>query len=169
MIEQIEKCSNVEELEACLRAEAARPPAGVFDTQRAWIQECFAATSVEKIVEALRTQPEPEAKQAAAEIEGKSPTALKVTLRALRNARTSDELKTCLREEYKIVMACLRHHDFAEGVRAAVINKDRSPKWNPSALAEVTTAQVDGFFVNNGFENLKLDSTRVETQVPRWQ
>ncbi len=168
LVQESEECRNGAELDVCLRAAASKPPAGFFATQRTWIQECFGASTVEEIVESLRGRTEPEALQAAAEIDAKSPTALKVTLRALREAGQSSDLKTSLCEEYKIAMACLRHHDFAEGVRAAVIDKDRNPKWCPSFLAKVTPALVDSFFMNNGSAEWEFPSTGFETKVQPW-
>ena len=166
LIERLEPCRTAAEVDDCLRASVSKPPAGLFETQRTWIKECFAAPSVEAILAALHTQPATEAQQAALDIETKSPTSLKVTLHALRKARRVNNLNACLREEYKLALACLHHHDFVEGVRAAVVDKDRNPRWSPAALAEVTPAEVDHFFVNNGLDDLHLDPRAVTAAEP---
>jgi enoyl-CoA hydratase len=77
----------------------------------------------------------------------KSPQpSLKVTLTALRNARRLNDLGSCLRQEFRLAQTFLREHDFVEGVRAAIIDKDRNPKWRPDRLEEVTTEAVQQFF-----------------------
>jgi len=51
-----------------------------------------------------------------------------------------------LRQEYRTSSACSQSHDFVEGTRAQVIDKDRNPKWSPASLAAVTTADVEAYF-----------------------
>jgi enoyl-CoA hydratase/carnithine racemase len=74
------------------------------------------------------------------------PTSLKVTLRALRAARTSRSIEECLEREYRISTTFLSIPDFVEGIRAAVIDKDRNPRWNPERLELVTDEMVERFF-----------------------
>ncbi|GAA4870933.1 enoyl-CoA hydratase/isomerase family protein [Kitasatospora terrestris] len=129
-----------------LAAHAADAPAGELAGQREWIDACYAADRVEEIVERLLDCGVPEAKEAAEQIAAKSPTMLKVTLAALRRARTLATLAETLDQEYRISCAALAHHDLVEGIRAQVVDKDRDPKWRPATLAEVTEAEVAGFF-----------------------
>ena len=98
----------------------------------------FAHDHVEAIVESLRSG-DAWAKEQAATILRMSPTALKLTLRALR-AGAGLDIAEALRQEYRVVAATKRAHDFYEGVRAQLIDKDRNPKWRPAALAEVDDA-----------------------------
>jgi len=70
-----------------------------------------------------------------------SPTSIRITIKHLTESRGQD-LKTVLRTEYRLACACLRGHDFKEGVRAMLIDKDRQPKWQPATLAGVTDAMV---------------------------
>ncbi len=58
----------------------------------------------------------------------------------------SQTLEDVLRQEYRTSCACSRSHDFVEGTRALVIDKDRNPKWSPASLAAVTTADVEAYF-----------------------
>jgi enoyl-CoA hydratase len=74
-----------------------------------------------------------------------SPTALKVTLQAVRRAATMT-LDEVLEQDFRVGSRFLRHPDLVEGIRAQVIDKDRQPKWNPSRLDLVSDADVAGFF-----------------------
>ncbi len=84
----------------------------------------------------------------------KSPTALKVTLELLRRARTSKSLKESLVREYNSALAVFTSAEFIEGVRAAIIDKDRNPKWSPSQIEDVTPDIVEKYFAPN--EKYKL-------------
>lgn len=70
-----------------------------------------------------------------------SPTSIKITIKHLTDSRGQD-LKTVLKNEYRLACACLRGHDFHEGVRAMLIDKDRQPQWQPATLAGVTDPMV---------------------------
>ncbi|MFF2813962.1 enoyl-CoA hydratase/isomerase family protein [Kitasatospora cineracea] len=128
-------------------AELAAPaPPSALAEQHEWIDHCYAADSVEEILERLHATGLPAAADAAAQLRAKSPTMLKVTLAALRRARTLPSLAATLDQEYRISCAALAHHDLVEGIRAQVVDKDRDPHWSPATLAEVTTADVARFF-----------------------
>ena len=102
--------------------------------------------SVEEICARLRAQPEPDAQKALAQIEANSPTSLKLALRALREGRRLNQLAPCLAMEFNIVAHLTRSADFIEGIRAAVIDKDRKPKWAPARLEDVSEAAVEDYF-----------------------
>ncbi len=110
------------------------------------MQRCYASGDVETILAHLHAETATEAAQAAAAIAAKSPTSLKVTLRALHEAQSLPSLEACLEQEYRLAMVFMRSHDFREGVRAAVIDKDRHPAWDPRTLADVTAGAIDLFF-----------------------
>lgn len=141
--------------ETVVRAFDEEPPPGTLADQRDWIDHCYSADSVELILDRLRAGGEA-AQAAAKEIDGKSPTALKVTLRSLRLARALSTLESVLDQEYRVSSACLRSPDMAEGIRAQVIDKDREPKWSPASLAEVTDDAVASFFAPLGNGELGL-------------
>ncbi len=92
----------------------------------------FGHDTVEQILETARTSGDDWAVKTAAEVEAKSPTSLKVTLAALRGASTLDSLEDCLTVEFRIISRMFHAPDFREGVRAAVIDKDQSPRWQPA-------------------------------------
>ena len=76
----------------------------------------------------------------------RSPVSLCVALEAVRRAAKLETLEDVLRQEYRTSCGSLRSHDFVEGVRAQVIDKDRNPKWSPASLAAVTPADVEAYF-----------------------
>jgi len=76
---------------------------------------------------------------------------VKLVYRQIRAAAHLD-LRQCLSMEFRLALRVLGSHDFREGVRAALIDKDRNPHWQPSALAGV--ADLDGFFATLGENEL---------------
>jgi enoyl-CoA hydratase len=77
-----------------------------------------------------------------------------VTLALLRLARTSASLEECLVREYRAALAVFASDDFREGVRAAVIDKDRNPKWSPARIEDVTPATTAPYFADLGVSEL---------------
>ncbi|WP_344499312.1 enoyl-CoA hydratase/isomerase family protein [Streptomyces enissocaesilis] len=121
------------------------PEAGLA-AHRDWIDHCYAAETVEEIVDRLLARGEPAARETAGTILARSPVALKVTLAALRGAGELATLEQVLEQEYRVSCAALSSPDLVEGIRAQVIDKDRAPRWSPPALAEVTAEDVARFF-----------------------
>ncbi len=114
-------------------------------TLRPAIDRCFSGSSVEAILAALDSEGSAWASETAETIGKKSPLALKVTLRQLRNARHLD-FDQAMVMEYRLARHFMGGLDFFEGVRAAVIDKDRRPAWQPATLADVSDALVDSYF-----------------------
>ncbi|MEZ5839923.1 MAG: DUF6163 family protein [Hyphomicrobiales bacterium] len=107
----------------------------------------FSAPTIEEILVRLDALGSAEwAVKAAAAIRRNSPTSLKVTLRQMREGRRLAAFDDCMRMEYRIVERVMRGHDFFEGVRAAILDKDNAPAWRPATLAEVGEADVAGYF-----------------------
>jgi enoyl-CoA hydratase len=85
------------------------------------------------------------AAKVAANIRTKSPTSLKIALAQMRRgARWS--FAECMMAEFRIVSRIVHGHDFYEGVRAAIIDKDNAPRWRPAALDAVTPEEVERYF-----------------------
>ncbi|WP_374946979.1 enoyl-CoA hydratase/isomerase family protein [Agreia sp.] len=87
-----------------------------------------------EILDALAASPDPAAAETAALIGTKSPTAVAVTLESLRRARELPTLEACFDQELRIMAHALAHPDFREGVRARMIDKDRTPHWAPATF-----------------------------------
>ena len=154
LIDELQKCETIDAVDARLKAHATQRPASLLEQQRVWIEECYAADSVEDIVAALNACSGPEAQTAAKELAKRSPASLKVTLQALRKARRFHLLQDCLRQEYCISLACLARPDFVEGVRAAIIDKKHKPVWNPAKLEDMSRESVEQYFAEPTFEPL---------------
>ncbi|SCB31181.1 enoyl-CoA hydratase/isomerase family protein [Rhizobium hainanense] len=135
------------EVHALIRTMAADAGESRLATNREVVDRAFSAETVEQILKALADEPGEFAAEAAGVIASRSPTSLKLTLRLLRAGRASANLAECLNRELGACKGILYNHDFYEGVRAAVIDKDRNPKWSPASLSEVTAADIDRFFV----------------------
>ncbi|MFE7465616.1 enoyl-CoA hydratase/isomerase family protein [Streptomyces sp. NPDC057499] len=154
-------CDTAAGIEEAVRRHGAPAPDGELAAHREWIDACYGADTVEEIVDRLDGSGVPAAKQAAATILGKSPTALKATLSVVRRARGLGSLEAVLDQEYRTSCAAFTRPDLVEGVRAQIIDKDRTPHWNPATLAEVTEADVASFFAPLGDRELGLAAVPV--------
>src|SRR5690606_13527556 len=106
------------------------------------VAESFGEDEVERILATLDRSETDFARSCATALRQKSPTSLKVTLRQLRAGALLD-FEDCMRLEYRLACRFMEGHDFFEGVRAVVIDKDHRPQWRPSTLEGVTEAAVD--------------------------
>jgi len=109
------------------------------------IDQLFAAPMVEAILAALDSDGSEWADEQSKIIRTKSPTSLKLTHRALLKGAESD-FEEAMRRELRLSTHCLEGHDFYEGVRAQIIDKDRDPKWKPSDLERVGDAEIEQYF-----------------------
>ncbi len=131
---------------AAVATFAQDPPPGVWADQRGWIDDCYARPTVAGILTALRDHDDPAAHAAADLIATRSPIACAVTLEAIRRAADLPTLPAVLIQEYRVSCASLNSHDFVEGIRAQLVDKDRTPYWSPATLAEVTDADIAAYF-----------------------
>ena len=114
--------------------------------RRPLIDRCFAQPTVAAVLAALDAESDPWAAETAAVIRAKSPTALLVTFEQMRRGATLD-FDACLRMEYRLAWRVAPAHDFLEGVRAVIVDKDNAPAWGPpddSLLAAFDTPAPDG-------------------------
>ncbi|MER5884590.1 enoyl-CoA hydratase/isomerase family protein [Streptomyces sp. NPDC001941] len=149
-----------------LSRSVGEAPSGELAAHRQWIDECYGADTVEEIVERLAARDEPAARASVTSLMEKSPTALKVTLAALRRARGLGPLENVLEQEYRVSCAALGHPDLAEGIRAQVVDKDRAPRWTPATFVEVTATDVERFFAPLGDRELRLATAPLTQEVP---
>jgi enoyl-CoA hydratase len=132
-------------------AAPGRLPAG-----RAWIAHCYSAARVEEIFERLRDAHSPDADAALDAMQKASPTSLKITLRNVREAASFKRVEESFQQDYRLSLACIAGHDFIEGIRATIVDKDRNPVWRPDTLEAVTPEIVDRHFQSLGALELKF-------------
>jgi enoyl-CoA hydratase len=138
-------------------------PAGeaTLAPRRAAIDRLFVGDRVEDVVQ--RMQREAAAGYAdsewagatAASLRRKSPTSLKIGLAQMRRGKHWD-FAQCMEAEFCIVARIVRGHDFYEGIRAVIIDKDNKPRWMPATLDEVSARDVDAYFADTGADPLVL-------------
>lgn len=132
-------------LEAVLGRYAETPASATLAANRPAIDRCFDAASVEDILARLEAEDSDWARQTGASLRHMSPTSLKVTFEQLR--RGADlSFEDCMRQEFRMTQAVMEGHDFYEGIRAVLVDKDRNPRWQPARLEDVTAAAVGRFF-----------------------
>jgi enoyl-CoA hydratase len=141
-LSEIENSSDVDSVIA--RFSEAPPPSDLASHARE-IDATFCFDSVEKIRDALASMNTDWSRKTLEELDRRSPLALKLTLAAIRNARTLPSLEAALNVEYRLTVRLLEHGEFLEGVRALLVDKDKTPKWNPPRLADVTDEMVAQF------------------------
>jgi enoyl-CoA hydratase len=141
--------ATAEDISVAIRPVSGEAPASVLLEHGALIDRCFAFDSVEEILEALEKDGSDFARETLALLKTRSAISLKLTLSLLRAGRMSATLNECLEREYAATIGMLSNPDFYEGVRAAVIDKDRNPKWSV-ALEEVTPQVLARFERHDG-------------------
>ena len=126
--------------------QAADAGAALLSSHRAAIDRLFAFDTVEAIVAALEADGSDWAQAQLATLRTKSPQSLKVTLRQLRAGRAMQTFAEVMAMEYRLGGRVVRTHDFQEGVRAVIVDKDSAPKWSPATLEGVTDDALDALF-----------------------
>jgi len=132
-------------LDAAIAAHAEAPPPSVLAGRRAVIDRLLAADEVPAIIAALEADAGAVAQETLATLRAVSPTSVHVTVELLRRGRTFD-LAACLAMELRLVSNATAAHDFLEGVRAQVVDKDRQPRWQPARLEDVRPEAVRALF-----------------------
>ena len=158
--------ADAEPVDAVLDSRHQPPGPGELPAIVEVVARCFAADTVEEIIARLRAEPGPHgawARAVADDLLGRSPTSLKLAHRHVRLARALD-LRATLVQDYRIARRCLDGHDFYEGVRAALIDKEQPPRWQPADLQAVSEAMLAPYFAPPADGDLVLAS-RAEMQA----
>lgn len=129
-----------------LRGATHAVPAGSFQAHMDIINTCFAHDRAEDIVSALQADGGDWARQQVESLQTKSPRAVKVALRQLREGAKFTRFEDNMANEYRIGARQVQSADFIEGVRAVIVDKDHAPKWSPASLEAIDEAIVDAVF-----------------------
>lgn len=133
-------------VEEILDAASVAPPEAKILEKVPEIDRLFASDRLEDIMATLAADPSDFARDQLAILKKKSPLSCKVTLRLLLVSPHIRSFADEMKLEFDIVHRIFRTHDFYEGVRALLIDKDNSPKWDPATPEEVTDAMLNRIF-----------------------
>ncbi|QDO98769.1 enoyl-CoA hydratase/isomerase family protein [Ferrovibrio terrae] len=132
-------------IDAVVAKFATDPGPSQLAERKTEIDRRFGGESVAAVMAALEADPSPFSIEQAGIIRAKSPTSVKLTFAQLRRGR-SLSLRDCMKLEWRICNHVAVGHDFYEGVRAVIIDKDHKPKWQPARLEDVTDAEIEAYF-----------------------
>jgi enoyl-CoA hydratase len=133
-------------IEGILGQASATPPEPKITDAIGRINKLYASDVLEEIFEALLSDDSDWAAGEAATLGTKSPQACKVSLRLLEQGALMENFADEMRQEYAVATRVVERHDFIEGVRAVLIDKDNQPKWDPPSPEGVTDAMLDAIF-----------------------
>jgi enoyl-CoA hydratase len=139
---------NPGDIPAILQSLAAVPPEPKIAAHAGDIARLFASDRYEDILGALEADGSEFAAATLTTLHTKSPQTCKVALRQLATSLTLPDFAANMVMEYRICSRVLVRPDFAEGVRAVIVDKDNAPKWNPATPEGVTDAMLDAIFAS---------------------
>jgi enoyl-CoA hydratase/carnithine racemase len=143
-------------IEAVLDAHAGDPGAAQINADRAEIKALFdGRASVDDVLAAARLRGTPFAEETFKTLKKMSPTSLKLTFEQMKRGHGLD-FDHVMQMEFRMVRRVMEGHDFFEGVRAQIIDKDRNPHWSPAALDAVSDAEIERYFAPLGVDGLTL-------------
>ncbi|WP_186420737.1 enoyl-CoA hydratase/isomerase family protein [Bosea sp. CS1GBMeth4] len=158
MAELAEALTGSGPVDAAIARFAAEPGPGKLAPERETIAHCFGATTLPDILARLDARAaagDAFAARALATIRAKSPTSVAIAFEQMRRGRALG-FAEAMQLEFRIVSRIARGHDFYEGVRAVVIDKDQAPSWRPQTLEELDPAAVAAHFAPLGETELVL-------------
>jgi enoyl-CoA hydratase len=135
-----------EQVEAILDRAAVPPPPARIAANRERIDRLFASDRYEDILAALEADGSDWARAELETLSCKSPQACKVSLRLLADGAKMQDFADEMRQEYGVAAHVVQRHDFVEGVRALLVDKDNNPRWEPDAPERVTDHMIDTIF-----------------------
>jgi enoyl-CoA hydratase len=151
---------NSSDVKATIERFATGETSGPVAANRPQIDQWFSHDGMADIVAALQRDGSELAQSTLKTLNEKSPRGMVVTLKLLRLARASASLEQCLVREYRAALEVFASDDFREGVRAAVIDKDRNPRWSPPRIEDVTPEISAPYFAEIGTDELVFDKPK---------
>jgi enoyl-CoA hydratase len=145
--DMIERIGNApQRVQGAIGAFTTPPPEAKIEQNLPQISKLFASDSLEETLVALEEDESDWAHSELATLKSKSPLSCKVSLRLLAEGAGRASFEDEMRAEYALAGRIVRTHDFREGVRALLIDKDNSPQWDPATPEEVTDEMLDVLF-----------------------
>ncbi len=134
----------------------ARPEAALA-TSAEVIDRAFGAATPADVVAALEADGSDFAQGALKSLRRNAPLSVACAHAMLRNLGREARIRDALAQEYRFTFRSMEHADFIEGIRAAIIDKDRSPRWRHARLEDVTAAEVGALLAPLGEEELSFE------------
>ncbi|MBB4015897.1 enoyl-CoA hydratase [Chelatococcus caeni] len=147
------------DIAAVLAAHAVDPGVSPLAAERAMIDRCFAGADIPDILNRLLSetgQGSENAGRLAALMRTKSPTSMTIAREQMRRG-ASLSFAEAMQLEYRVVSRIAEGHDFYEGVRAVIVDKDQAPKWRPERVEEVTSEAIAAYFAPLPEGDLAID------------
>ncbi len=147
-----------EPVDEALARAAADPGPAPLEAQRVEIDSCFSGNSVAEILQRLDEaagKGSEFAAKTAAGMRTKSPTSMNLAFEQVRRGAALD-FEEAMKVEFRIVSRIGEGHDFYEGVRAVLIDKDSQPRWQPASLEAVDPAVIEHHFASLGPQELEI-------------
>jgi enoyl-CoA hydratase len=134
------------EVGAILDASSDAPGDGEMPARRAEIDRLFASDDLEEILAALASDDGDFARATRATLATKSPQAMKVSLKLLKDGAGMATFADEMRQEYAVACRVVQRPDFVEGVRALIVDKDNAPRWEPATVDGASDHMIDRIF-----------------------
>jgi enoyl-CoA hydratase len=152
LIAAIETSGDPIEIDRCTR----QAPEGKLAKMQDSIDACFAGETAGDILRALRHDGSDFARSAQEALSRQCPLSVACCVEIIHRVRGSDRIERALDQEFRFVWHAAEEHDFIEGIRAAIIDKDRKPRWRHAAIDEVSATEVSRMLMPLGRNALKL-------------
>ena len=153
LIDTLERGGDVTTIDAA----DTPPPEGVLAGHADWIDRTFAGATLGDVMRALATDEGPLADDTRKAIGRASPLAAACAFAAIGRVRGMGDLRAALETEYRFTFRAMEHGDFLEGIRAAIIDKDGSPKWRHASVEEVAAVDVAQMLMPLGDDRLRFE------------
>lgn len=156
----LSEAAGVDEIDAILNAARMPPPPETLSSQESLLSQVFKGDRIEDSIRALQDEDGAFAKETRGKLLRASPTSLKLTRRLLSLARDGTSLEIALINEYRAACGLLNSHDLYEGIRAAIIERDKNPRWSPDSLETVDDDVIEGLLRGDGDKELGFRHTK---------
>jgi enoyl-CoA hydratase len=146
ILTELTRTKDAEAVMTSLRNDPSAPP--ILPARKGIIDQCFDASQVVEVMEKLEAETGPHgewAHEQARIMSTKSPLSLAIAMRQMREGARA-QFEECMSIEWRIVNRIFTGHDFFEGVRALIIDKDNAPGWRPAGLDKVDASLLDAHF-----------------------
>lgn len=153
LVSELEK--GEKDIETLLEELSISPPTSQKTPDFEAINRCYSSDSLKEILENLEKENTDWAKTQIKTLRKNSPTSLNLALRHIRDAEMLD-MATILKQDFRLSQFCMEGHDFYEGIRAMLIDKDHKPKWSPSKIENINNQDISPAFTFLGDKELDL-------------